>query len=94
MRPIKAAVPPGKKGLKGDNDMFHTRNSTRYCCTCSHWIGTRVVEEGGYVYSLKNLEGICNGSKAATAGTHFNRTLTLPDTSCTSWEKWPEIGLS
>ena len=72
--------------------MFHTRDSARHCCTCSHWIGTRVVEEGGYVFSLKSLQGICNGSKTATTRPQLNRTLTLPDTCCDSWEKWQEIG--
>jgi hypothetical protein len=74
--------------------MFHTRDSTKYCCTCSHWVGTRVIEEGGYVYSLKNLQGICNNSQPATAETRFSHTLTLPDTCCDSWEQWSEIGLS
>lgn len=74
--------------------MFHTRDNTKFCCTCNHWVGTQVVEESGYVYSLKNLQGICNGSKPATAVTQFKRALTLPDTCCDSWEKWPEIGLS
>lgn len=74
--------------------MYHTRNDEQHCCTCNHWRGTRVLEEGGYVYSLKNLEGICSGIKYGADGAQFSRALTHPDTSCSAWEKWPEIGLS
>lgn len=71
--------------------MYIAKASEKICCTCNHWAGTRVVEEDGFVYSLKALEGICDGVAHQAAGTEFNRALTFPDTRCQAWEKWLEL---
>jgi hypothetical protein len=62
--------------------MYVVKSSEQSCCTCNHWMGTRVVEKDGFVYSLKNMEAICDGIK---------RTLTFPNTICKSWGRWSEL---
>lgn len=71
--------------------MYVVKTSEQTCCTCDHWTGTRVKEEDGFVYSLKNLEGICGGIKRVVDGAEFRRALTFPNTTCNSWERWPEL---
>jgi hypothetical protein len=51
-----------------------------------------VLEEGGYIYSLEDLEGICSGVKRTVDGAEFNRALTYPGTHCTAWIKWHDLG--
>ena len=74
-----------------ETPMYITKATEKNCCTCNHWAGTRAMEEDGYIYSLKGLEGICDGIAHWAAGTEFKRALTYPDTSCQAWEKWPDM---
>jgi hypothetical protein len=74
-----------------ENPMYIVKNNEQTCCTCDHWTGTRVQEEDGFVYSLKNLEGICSGIKHVVDGAEFNRALTFPSTSCNAWARWPDL---
>lgn len=74
-----------------EDQMYIVKSNEQACCTCDHWTGTRVQEDGGFVYTLKNLEGICSGVRRVVDGTEFNRALTFPSTSCKSWERWPEL---
>jgi hypothetical protein len=71
--------------------MYIVKNSEQTCCTCNHWMGTRIVEEDGFVYSLKNMEGICSGIKRVVDGAEFKRALTFPNTNCKSWGRWSEL---
>jgi len=71
--------------------MYITKATEKNCCTCNYWVGTRVVEQDGFVYSLKNLEGICNGVKRMPDGAEFKRALTFPATSCTAWQHWNNL---
>lgn len=66
------------------------KTNEQACCTCHHWSGTRVLEDG-FVYSLKNIEGVCSGIKRVVEGTEFDRALTFPDTRCKSWGRWSEL---
>jgi len=61
------------------------------CCTCDHWAGLRAMEEGGFVYTLENVEGICKGAENALQGAESVRALTLATGSCASWEKWSDL---
>lgn len=70
--------------------MYIVKGNEKNCCTCSHWSGVRAMEEGGFVYSLENLEGVCKGIKRAANGVEFDRALTLPSASCNAWEQWTE----
>lgn len=70
--------------------MYTAKNGERICCTCDHWTGVRMQEDDGFVYSLKNLEGICSGLRRAVDDAAFDRALTFPDTSCKSWKRWIE----
>ncbi len=74
--------------------MFQTHDTKKHCCTCNHWRGTRIREKSGDVFTMMDIEGICNGVKLASGGVHLGRPLTFPDTRCDSWEKLPETGLS
>jgi hypothetical protein len=71
--------------------MFITKDHDQNCCTCNHWMGTRVLEEGGYIYSLEDLEGICSGVRRVVDGAEFNRALTFPGTHCNAWCKWGDL---
>ncbi len=71
--------------------MYITKENEKNCCTCDFWLGTRVVEQDGFVYSLKNLEGICNSVKRMPDGTELKRTLTFPSVSCDAWRLWHNL---
>jgi hypothetical protein len=71
--------------------MYIVKGNEKTCCTCSHWSGVRAMEDGGFVYSLENLEGICQGIKRIANGTEFDRALTFPGSSCHSWDQWPDL---
>lgn len=71
--------------------MYITKGSEQNCCTCNCWLGTRVVEKDGFVYSLKNLEGICNGVKRTPDGAEFKRSMTFPASSCQAWQQWNNL---
>jgi hypothetical protein len=64
--------------------MYTVRGIKKNCSTCEHWAGLRAMDEGGFVYSLENVEGICKGSE-------LDRPLTPPAACCTSWEKWSDL---
>lgn len=70
--------------------MLVINHNEKACCTCSHWMGMRVAEDRGYVYSLENLEGTCkNGNGSPTRQVEANYHVTFPNASCTAWERWP-----
>lgn len=73
--------------------MYVVRNIERTCCTCNHWMGTRVVEGDGFVYSLKSIEGICREMRRAKI-TEGLGIVTLPAALCSAWERWHEIELA
>ncbi len=68
--------------------MFITRIGDQRCCTCNHWQGVRVTENDGYIYSLKDVEGICHNLQPSPAGHSACMSLTLPAALCQQWEKW------
>ncbi|MBS4097473.1 MAG: hypothetical protein KGZ83_11645 [Sulfuricella sp.] len=70
--------------------MLVVNKNERACCTCNHWMGMRVVEEKGYVYSLENLEGTCKSMHHLDTQITIEHPVTLPNASCTAWEIWPE----
>lgn len=70
--------------------MYIVKGLKKTCSTCDHWMGLRALEEGGIVYSLENVEGICKG--AGNAGSaEADRVLMAPMACCASWEKWSDI---
>ena len=71
--------------------MFIAKTTEKNCCTCHYWNGTRVTEGDGYIYSLKSLEGICDGTQQRAIRPEFNLALTFPDGGCNAWEKWLDI---
>lgn len=68
--------------------MFITRISDQRCCTCDNWQGVRVTENDGYIYSLKDVEGICHDIKPAQSGHESCMSLTFPSSLCQNWAKW------
>lgn len=68
--------------------MFITRIGDQRCCTCNHWQGVRVTENDGYIYSLKDVEGVCHDLKPSAAGHEPRMALTFPASLCQNWEKW------
>lgn len=73
--------------------MYVVKEIVKKCCTCDRWAGLRALEEGGFVYSLENVEGICKGAVNAMDGVEPARTLTLPTATCSHWEKWSDFTL-
>lgn len=71
--------------------MYVIKGIEKKCCTCDHWAGLRALEEGGFIYSLENVEGICKGAERGGECAEFDRTLTAPTACCASWEKWADI---
>lgn len=73
--------------------MFITRINDERCCTCNHWQGVRVTENDGYIYSLKDVEGICHGLQPPLEGRESCMSLTFPSYSCQNWLKWNGLAL-
>jgi hypothetical protein len=71
--------------------MLVINGNEKACCTCNHWMGMRVAEDRGYVYSLENLEGTCKSVKNPPQLMETGHPVTFPNASCTAWEKWPEV---
>lgn len=71
--------------------MLVVNKKEKACCTCNHWMGLRVVEERGYIYSLENLEGTCKCSHHSRSPVAPSHAVTLPNASCTAWETWPGV---
>lgn len=71
--------------------MYIVKDIEKKCCTCDHWAGLRAMEEGGFIYSLENVEGICKGEERAVNGAESVRALTFPAGCCASWEKWSDL---
>lgn len=71
--------------------MFITRIGDQRCCTCNHWQGVRVTENDGYIYSLKDVEGVCHDLKPSPSGREPCMSLTFPASVCLSWEKWDSL---
>lgn len=69
--------------------MLVVNRKEKACCTCNYWMGLRVVEEQGYVYSLENLEGTCKCARKLVTPAAMGHPVTLPNASCTAWEIWP-----
>lgn len=74
--------------------MYVARNIEKICCTCNHWMGTRVVEEDGFVYSLKSVEGVCRNVQRVKESGGLNSAVTLPSAACTIWERWHGLELA
>lgn len=68
--------------------MFITRIGDQRCCTCNHWQGVRVTENDGYIYSLKDVEGICHDLKPTQKGHESCMSLSFPSSSCPNWREW------
>ena len=71
--------------------MYVVKEIAKKCCTCNRWAGLRALEDGGFVYSLENVEGICKDATRTMEDAEPARTLTLPTASCASWEKWSDF---
>lgn len=71
--------------------MHVAKGAEKKCCTCEHWAGLRALDESGFVYSLEKMEGICKGAEHTAKGAESVKTLTLPTTSCASWERWSDV---
>ena len=54
-------------------------------------LSTSLMEESGFVYSLENLEGMCEGGKRVEGDNKCDRTLTFPGSCCSEWDQWPDI---
>lgn len=74
--------------------MYIANESEKSCCTCNKWSGTRVLEEAGFVYSLEELQGVCKGLRRQMSLNEFDYTLTQPNSTCNSWEKWHDFDIS
>jgi hypothetical protein len=60
-------------------DFYTVTPGTPTCCSCAHWVATRIYNREAFLCPSDGL-----GSCCAAPG----RNLTPPENSCHSWRPW------